>query len=122
MKGGMLNVESSMLNVESRPRRWRNLTQHSTLNIRHSTLSLIFSSLFLATTAFAQLSLGGASAIPQGDLVKLTGSIHRRTGNDVPGVVTATIESGRHINPHKPPDDFLLPTALSFDGTDPLPP
>jgi len=70
----------------------------------------------ISTTAFAQLSLGGgASAIPQHDLVKLTGSIDRKTGNDVHGAVTATIESGWHVNSNKPLDDFVIPTALSFD-------
>ncbi|HEX9460417.1 MAG TPA: protein-disulfide reductase DsbD domain-containing protein, partial [Thermoanaerobaculia bacterium] len=70
----------------------------------------------LSTTAFAQLSFGGgASAIPQHELVKLTGSIDRKTGSDVHGVVTATIESGWHINSNKPLDDFVIPTVLWFD-------
>src|SRR5258708_6830493 len=98
MKGGMLNIEHSTLKLMGR---------------------LLLLSTLVATTAFAQLSLGsGASAIPQHDLVKLTGSIDRRTGNDVHGVVTATIESGWHINSNKPLDDFVIPTVLSFDGTD----
>src|SRR5258707_11662405 len=98
MKGGMLNIEHSTLKLMGR---------------------LLLLSTLVATTAFAQLSLGGgASAIPQHDLVKLTGSIDRRTGSDVHGVVTATIESGWHINSNKPLDDFVIPTVLSFDGTD----
>src|SRR5258707_8636703 len=98
MKGGMLNIEHSTLKLMGR---------------------LLLLSTLVATTAFAQLSLGGgASAIPQHDLVKLTGSIDRRTGSDVHGVVTATIESGWHINSNKPLDDFVIRTVLSFDGTD----
>lgn len=69
----------------------------------------------LSTTAFAQLSSFGGSAIPQHDLVKLTGSIDRKTGSDVHGVVTATIENGWHVNSNKPLDDFVIPTVLSFD-------
>jgi thiol:disulfide interchange protein DsbD len=75
--------------------------------------------LLITTTTFAQLSLGGAaSAIPQHDLVKLTGAIDKRTGNDVHGVVTATIENGWHINSNKPLDEFVIPTVLSLDGAD----
>jgi thiol:disulfide interchange protein DsbD len=113
-----------MLNVEWKHRRRRTFIQHSTLNIEHSTLKLVrhlflLSTLVAATTSFAQLSFGGgASAIPQHDLVKLTGSIDRRMGSDVHGVVTATIESGWHINSNKPLDDFVIPTVLSLDGAD----
>jgi len=73
-----------------------------------------------ATSAFAQLSFGGAAsnAIPGQDLVKLTGSISQRTGNDIRGIVTATIQSGWHINSNKPLDDFVIPTKLSFDDAD----
>lgn len=71
--------------------------------------------LFLATTTFGQLT-GAGSTIPQQGLVKLTGSIDRRAGSDVHGVVTATIESGWHINSNKPLDDFVIPTVLSLDA------
>jgi len=73
-----------------------------------------------ATSAFAQLSFGGAASnnIPGQDLVKLTGSISQRTGSDVRGIVTATIQSGWHINSNKPLDDFVIPTKLSFDDAD----
>jgi thiol:disulfide interchange protein DsbD len=105
-----------MLNVEwKKQTRPRSLIQHSTLKL----LTLFVACLLLTTTASAQLSLGGASsAIPQHDLVKLTGSIDKRTGSDVHGVVTATIESGWHINSNKPLDDFVIPTVLSLDGAD----
>ncbi|HEV7486229.1 MAG TPA: cytochrome c biogenesis protein CcdA [Thermoanaerobaculia bacterium] len=74
----------------------------------------------LATTAFAQISSfgGAASNIPGQELVKLTGSVNERHAAEVKGVVTATIESGWHINSNKPLDDFVIPTKLSFDGTE----
>ncbi|HEY4639835.1 MAG TPA: cytochrome c biogenesis protein CcdA, partial [Thermoanaerobaculia bacterium] len=73
----------------------------------------------LATTAFGQISFGGAAnTIPGQELVKLTGSVTERHASDVKGVVTATIESGWHINSNKPLDDFVIPTKLSFDGTE----
>jgi thiol:disulfide interchange protein DsbD len=111
-----------MLNVE-----WKSASpaviQHSTLNIQHSTFGLISRLVLICalftSPAFAQLALGGgASSIPGQDLVKLTGSATERHTTDVKGVVTATIESGWHINSAKPLDDFVIPTKLSFDGTE----
>jgi thiol:disulfide interchange protein DsbD len=73
----------------------------------------------LATTAFGQISFGaGANNIPGAELLKLTGSVTERRAMDVKGVVTATILSGWHINSNKPLDDFVIPTKLSFDGTE----
>jgi thiol:disulfide interchange protein DsbD len=74
--------------------------------------------LFLFTTnSFAQLSAGGAaSAIPQ-ELIKISGAVNARTGDEVHGVVTATIESGWHINSNKPLDEFVIPSALVLDAT-----
>ena len=111
-----------MLNVE-----WKNrpvVIQRSTLNIQHSTFAVLRAfaiCAFLATTAFAQISSsfgGGASNIPGQELVKLTGSVTERHATEVKGVVTATIESGWHINSNKPLDDFVIPTKLSFDGAE----
>lgn len=80
---------------------------------------LLLASFLFTAAAFAQLSFGGgASTIPQHDLVKLTGVVNQRNATLVHGVVTATIESGWHVNSNKPLDDFVIPTALSFDGTD----
>lgn len=78
----------------------------------------LFALLFLiATAASAQISFGGAAtSIPQQDLVKLTGAVHQRDGMLVHGVVTATIESGWHINSNKPLDDFVIPSALLLDA------
>ncbi|MEA2344497.1 MAG: thioredoxin:protein disulfide reductase [Thermoanaerobaculia bacterium] len=111
-----------MLNVE-----WKSsspvVIQHSTFNIQHSTfafLRVFIVCAFVTTTAFAQISSfgGGASNIPGQELVKLTGSVTERHATEVKGVVTATIQSGWHINSNKPLDDFVIPTKLSFDGTE----
>src|SRR5436305_495483 len=115
----MLNVECSMLNVE-----WKHspaIIQHSTLNIEHSTFAAMRALIvcaFVATSAFAQVSFGGANNIPGAELVKLSGAVNERHATEVKGVVTATIESGWHINSNKPLDDFVIPTKLSFDGAD----
>jgi thiol:disulfide interchange protein DsbD len=108
-----------MLNVE-----WKHsraVIQHSTFNIEHSTFSFLRAfaiCAFLTTSAFAQISFGGANNIPGEELVKLTGSVTERHATEVKGVVTATILSGWHINSNKPLDDFVIPTKLSFDGTE----
>src|SRR3954447_24620338 len=115
----MLNVECSMLNVE-----WKHrppFIQHSTFNIQHSTFAVLRAFIICAlvtSSAFAQLSFGGANNIPGQELVKLTGSVTERHATEVKGVVNATIESGWHINSNKPLDDFVIPTKLSFDGTE----
>jgi thiol:disulfide interchange protein DsbD len=110
-----------MLNVEWKPSR-RAVIQHSTLNIQHSTFAFLRAFIvcaFVATSALAQISFGGAASnIPGQELVKLTGSVTERHATEVKGVVTATIESGWHINSNKPLDDFVIPTKLSFDGTE----
>jgi thiol:disulfide interchange protein DsbD len=112
-----------MLTVEGK-RRSGNI-QHSTFNIEHSTFAFLRAlavCALLATSASAQLSssFGGpaSNTIPGQELVKLTGSITQRTGTDVKGVVTATIQGGWHINSNKPLDDFVIPTKLSFDDAD----
>jgi len=111
-----------MLNVERQPP--SSLIQHSTFNIQHSTFAVLRATLiclFITTAASAQLALGGggaANAIPGQELVKLTGVVNERNATDVKGVVTATIENGWHINSNKPLDDFVIPTKLSFDGTE----
>jgi thiol:disulfide interchange protein DsbD len=109
-----------MLNVE-----WKHrppVIQHSTFNIEHSTFAVLRAFVICAlvtTSAFAQISFGaGASNIPGPELVKLTGSVTERQATQVKGIVTATIESGWHINSNKPLDDFVIPTKLSFDGTE----
>ena len=75
--------------------------------------------LFLAAVVSqAQLSLPGASGlIPDSELIKLSGVVTQRSGDDVRGTVTAAIASGWHINSVKPLDDFVIPSELKFDPT-----
>ena len=81
---------------------------------RHVTLLL---TLFLASSLGAQitgaLDAGGPPA--NQNLVALSGSVQQRTGDEVRGVITATIENGWHINSNKPLDDFLIPSELKLD-------
>jgi thiol:disulfide interchange protein DsbD len=76
--------------------------------------------LLSCATLSAQISFGGAAsgAIPGQELVQLTGSVNQRSGDDVHGTVSATIESGWHINSNKPLDDFVIPTKLTFDNAE----
>ena len=72
----------------------------------------------LAIPAGAQLTseMGapGTSIAPK-DLVRLSGSVQKRSGEEVQGTVSATIAPGWHINSAKPLDGFVIPTKLSFD-------
>src|ERR1043165_7035155 len=69
--------------------------------------------IFIPSTSLAQLSL-----VPDQELIKLSGAVTQRTGDDVRGTITAAIESGWHINSVKPLDGFVIPTTLAFDGAD----
>jgi thiol:disulfide interchange protein DsbD len=97
--------------------------KHRPALIQHSTFSFLRAFVicaFVTTSAFAQISFGGANNIPGPELVKLTGSVTERHAAEVKGVVTATILSGWHINSNKPLDDFVIPTKLLLDGTEPV--
>src|SRR5689334_1547360 len=79
-------------------------------------LALVLSLLLAAAASHAQLSLPGAGGIiPDQDLIKLSGVVTQRSGDDVRGTVTAVIASGWHINSVKPLDDFVIPSELKFD-------
>ena len=58
------------------------------------------------------------SPVPKTDLVKLTAAINQKNGDQVSGVITATIESGWHVNSAHPLESFAIPTTLSFDSAD----
>jgi thioredoxin:protein disulfide reductase len=82
---------------------------------------------FLALIAFAVAlplhaqitgALDADPGIPQHDLIKLSGVIEQRSGDDVRGVVTATIEHNWHINSNKPLDEFLIPSELKLESAD----
>ena len=76
--------------------------------------------LLSCTLAFVAAALPAQfdSPIPKGDLVKLTGTINQKSGDDVTGVITATIEKGWHVNSAHPLESFAIPTTLTFDSAD----
>lgn len=79
-------------------------------------LALLVVALALPLSAQITSALDADPGIPQHDLIKLSGAIEQRTGDDVRGVITAAIENGWHINSNKPLDEFLIPTELKIDG------
>src|SRR5207244_5033038 len=81
--------------------------------VKRLTVTLVL--LLAAVAAHAQLSLPGASGLIPDELIKLSGAVTQRSGDDVRGVVTAAIASGWHINSVKPLDDFVIPSELKFD-------
>jgi thiol:disulfide interchange protein DsbD len=66
--------------------------------------------LLCATTAFAQF---GDQIVPPA--IKLDGAVTKRSGDNVEGVITATIPAPWHINSAKPLDSFAIPTAITLD-------
>jgi thiol:disulfide interchange protein DsbD len=72
---------------------------------------------FSATAAFAQIEIGAGpgGGIDAGPKLSITGSVHKRAGDDVEGTITATIEHGWHVNSHQPLDEFAIPTTLKLD-------
>jgi len=78
--------------------------------------TLILALSLIAATSHAQLSLGGGSGlISDAELLKLSGVVTQRSGDNVRGTVTAVIANGWHINSVKPLDDFVIPSELKFD-------
>lgn len=72
--------------------------------------------LLIAGAATAQISVaGGAPNIPTTPLVKLSGTVVSRSGDDVHVKLTAIIEPGWHVNSNKPLSEFSLPTVLTLD-------
>jgi thiol:disulfide interchange protein DsbD len=78
---------------------------------------LSFLPLFLlfALPSFAQIGFG-AGAVDNGPKATIDGALHKRSGDDVEGVVTATIAEGWHVNSHTPTEEFAIPTVLTLDG------
>lgn len=79
--------------------------------------ALVLPLLFAAAASYAQFSLPGAGGgVPADEeLLKLSGRVTQRSGDDVHGVVTAAILSGWHINSVKPLDEFVIATELKLD-------
>lgn len=73
-----------------------------------------FLSLILAFTA---ATLSGQFEAPK-ELVKVSGAVQSRNGDEVTGVVTAAIEHTWHINSWQPLEKFSIPTVLSFEDAE----
>jgi thiol:disulfide interchange protein DsbD len=86
--------------------------------VRIKLLSAALLALALPLSAQITSALDAAPDIPKEDLVRLSGAVEQRSGDDVRGTITATILSGWHINSNKPLDDFVIPTTLKFESAD----
>ncbi len=65
--------------------------------------------------AAAALPAQTDSVPSQQQLVTISGSVNQRNGDEVHGVIAATIEKGWHINSAHPLESFAIPTEVSFD-------
>ena len=74
--------------------------------------AFLFLAIFLAATVSGQFGFN-ADTTPK---VTITGAVHQKSGNDVEGVISATVADGWHINSHTPLDEYLIPTVLTLDG------
>jgi thiol:disulfide interchange protein DsbD len=83
-------------------------------------LALTLAFLLSAAALQAQLSFpGGATGlVPDQELIKLSGAVTQRGGDDVRGTITAAIAPGWHINSVKPLDDFVIATELKLENAD----
>ncbi|HEV2719779.1 MAG TPA: cytochrome c biogenesis protein CcdA [Thermoanaerobaculia bacterium] len=78
-------------------------------------LALAFAFLLTAAVSYGQ----GALSLPTDqELVKLSGVVTQRSGDDVRGTITAEIAKTWHINSVKPLDEFVIPTTLTLEGAD----
>ncbi|MGZ7040874.1 MAG: hypothetical protein ACXVH7_03690, partial [Thermoanaerobaculia bacterium] len=77
--------------------------------------SAILLTLLFASAASAQIAYPGSdeNAPPK---VELKGSVSKRAGDLVEGVITTTIPAPWHVNSNKPLDEFLIPTVLTLDS------
>ena len=75
--------------------------------------------LLFAVPSLAQIGFGasdaGSGAPDAGPKATIEGSLHKRDGDAVEGVVTATIAAGWHVNSHTPTEEFAIPTVLELD-------
>jgi thiol:disulfide interchange protein DsbD len=83
-------------------------------------LALAFVFLLAPAALHAQFSLSGGATglVPDQELIKLSGAVTQRSGDDVRGTVTAAIAGGWHINSVKPLDDFVIPSELKLENAD----
>jgi thiol:disulfide interchange protein DsbD len=74
-------------------------------------LSVVIS-IVVAVPSFGQFGMPGADGTPK---ATIEGAIHKRTGDEVEGTITAKIADGWHVNSNKPTDEFAIPTVLTLD-------
>jgi thiol:disulfide interchange protein DsbD len=86
--------------------------------VRIKVLSAVLLALAVSLSAQITSALDAAPDIPKEDLVKLSGAIEQRSGDDVRGTITATILSGWHINSNKPLDEFVIPTTVKLESAE----
>jgi len=66
--------------------------------------------------ALALRSTAQNFSIDNGPKATIEGSIQSRTGDEVTGVVVATIADGWHVNSNTPTESFAIPTVLALEG------
>jgi thiol:disulfide interchange protein DsbD len=76
--------------------------------------SVVLLFLFSAVPSFAQFGFAGADGTPK---ATIEGAIHKRTGDEVEGTITAKIADGWHVNSNTPTEEFAIPTVLTVDET-----
>jgi thiol:disulfide interchange protein DsbD len=74
--------------------------------------SVLLLLLLSAVPAFAQTDFGAPDTSPK---ATIEGSLHKRTGDEVEGTITAKIAEGWHVNSHKPLEVYDIPTVLTLD-------
>ncbi len=79
-----------------------------------ASIAFAFALLFAVITV-AQPGLGGPDPAA-GAKVTLDGSIQKKNGAQVEGVVVAHVAEGWHINSARPLDEFAIPTVLTLQG------
>src|SRR5262249_34199046 len=77
-------------------------------------LTAVLFLLFASTAAFAQIGFATPDAQPK---ASITGSIQKRTGDEVEGTIVAKIADGWHVNSNTPSEEFAIPTVLEVDET-----
>lgn len=84
---------------------------------RNSVAPVVVVLLLLHSSAYGQIGLG-SDAADAGPKVTLEGSVQKKSGDQIDGVVVATIAEHWHINSAKPLDEYAIPTALTLDGAE----
>jgi thiol:disulfide interchange protein DsbD len=81
------------------------------VNLKRTAVALTLLLLF-SIPLFAQFGLPGADNTPK---ATIEGALHKRTGDEVEGTITAKIAEGWHVNSNTPSEEFAIPTVLELD-------